>query len=989
MTFGGSNVQGANNRKVLLVGWDAADWKVIHELMDAGRMPAIKRMVETGTMGNIHTLRPILSPMLWTTIATGKRPWKHGIYGFSEPAADGKSVQPITNLSRKCKAVWNILNQHGKRSLVVGWWPSYPAEPINGVMVSDAFCKVPEKPGERWPLRPAGVWPHERLQELAEFRVHPQELSAEDIRPFVPDGEDIDQAEDARLASVMKVTAEAATVQGTATWLLEHEPWDFAAVYFDAIDHYCHGFMKYRAPQQAFVSDDDFRHYRHVVDTGYVYQDMMLGRLMELAGPDATVMLVSDHGFHPDHLRPQVLPAAPAGPASEHREHGIFAVCGPGIRRDAIVHGAGLLDVTPTLLALYGLPVAEDMDGRPLLDIFEHAPEVATIDSWENVPGEDGRHNPETVVTGEDARAAMEQLVALGYIDRPDADIGKAVRHTQRELDFNLAESYMDAGMFGDAAPLLAALYREYPLEFRFGIRLATCLRVLGRTEELALLIDSIESRWGAARGLARKKIREFMDSARERKAHWERLKALDADNPELPALARVDAGGKPILFEDEEKGVLRELRAIARGNPESLHYMAATVAMARGDFARALDLLEKAKLTQSNNPGFLYQVGNVYLELQRYGEAESAYQRGLEFDPLHSNCHLGRARAWLAQGRVDEAAIEARATIGLQYQFPVAHYVLGRALAKLGDAQGAIAALEIALQQNPNFPEAHRELARLSTRRGHADVAQRHRTAASALARANGAARRARAREAFPDFSVAELEALLPKVLEPANTDGFVRCLAQAKASDEAAPTTPPPEIVIVSGLPRSGTSMMMQMLAAAGFGIHTDQVRQADASNPKGYYEADAVKALGHCNNWLGQCDGKVLKVVAPLVPNLPQHARYKVIFMRRDMGAVLASQTDMLARLGEAGADLKPEQLGAVFRQQALAAINLLTLHGHAVLRVAYDEVVDDPAGTARKVAEFLGGGLDAAAMAAAVDPQLKRHAARSVAPVASPG
>lgn len=980
-TQGGSIVHQGSG-KVLLVGWDAADWKVIHELMDAGRMPNIKRLIETGTMGNIRTMRPILSPMLWTSIATGKRPHKHGIYGFSEPAADGKSVQPITNLSRKCKAVWNILNQHGKRSIVIGWWPSDPAEPIDGVMVSDAFCKVPHKPGDKWPLRPASVWPHERIKEFAEFRVHPLELTADDIRPFVPDGEDIDQKVDARLAGVMKVTAEAATVQAAATHLLEHEPWDFAAVYFDTIDHYCHGFMKFRAPKQAFVSDEDFRHYRHVVDTGYMYQDMMLGRLVELAGPEATVIVVSDHGFHTDHLRPQFLPAAPAGPASEHREHGIFVASGPGIKRDAIVHGAALLDVTPTILALYGLPVADDMDGRPLLDIFETPPIVARIDSWENVPGKDGRHAPGTVVSSEDTKAALEQLVALGYIDRPDGDAGKAVRQSQRELDFNLAEAYMDAGMFGDAAPLLDTLYRDYPLEFRFGIRLATCLQVLGRHDELAALIDSIETRWGEARKLARKKIREFMEQARERKAHWERLKALDEKDgaANLPALARVNGAGKPILFEDEELEVLRELRAIARGNPESLHYLAATVAMTRGDYAHALEMLEKAKLSRSTNPGFQYQLGNVYLELKRFDDAERAYRRGLEFDPLHTNCHLGCARVWLASGRVDEAAVEARATLGLQYQFPVAHFVLGRALRKLGDPKGAIAALEIALQQNPNFAEAHRELAGIHTRQGQADMAAQHRHAAQSLTRANAAARKARTQLAFADFSVDEIEAKLPAVLEPSNTESFVRCLAQARATDAPAPATPPPEIVIVSGLPRSGTSMMMQMLKAGGLAIHTDAARVADESNPKGYYEADRVKGLATRNDWLGECDGQVLKVVAPLVPNLPQHARYKVIFMRRGMDAVLASQTDMLKRLGEAGADLAPAQLGAVFGQQALSAITLLTLHEHPVLRIAYDDIVADPAATAREVAAFLGGDLDIAAMAAAVDPALKRHASR---------
>ena len=102
-------------------------------------MPNVRRLVENGCSGPIATLHPALSPMLWTSIATGKRPFQHGIHGFSEPTPDGRGVQPVTNLSRKSKALWNILHQNHLSSIVIGWWPSHPAEPINGVMVSDHF----------------------------------------------------------------------------------------------------------------------------------------------------------------------------------------------------------------------------------------------------------------------------------------------------------------------------------------------------------------------------------------------------------------------------------------------------------------------------------------------------------------------------------------------------------------------------------------------------------------------------------------------------------------------------------------------------------------------------------------------------------------------------------------------------------------------------------------------------------------------------------
>src|SRR5438477_5928489 len=126
-------------QRLLLVGWDAADWKVIHPLLAKGEMPNLAALIRDGVHGNLATIVPPLSPMLWTSIATGKRPFKHGIHGFAEPTQDGQGIQPVTNLSRKCKAIWNILNQHGLRSTVIGWWPSHPAEPLNGVTVSDHY----------------------------------------------------------------------------------------------------------------------------------------------------------------------------------------------------------------------------------------------------------------------------------------------------------------------------------------------------------------------------------------------------------------------------------------------------------------------------------------------------------------------------------------------------------------------------------------------------------------------------------------------------------------------------------------------------------------------------------------------------------------------------------------------------------------------------------------------------------------------------------
>src|SRR5215204_4653921 len=168
--------------RVLLIGWDAADWKVIQPLIDAGEMPNLARLMAAGVHGNLATLYPVLSPMLWTSIATGKRAYKHGIHGFTEPLPDGSGVRPISLLSRKTKALWNILNQTGHRSIVVGWWPSHPAEPLDGVMVSNLFPPPPGETDALSPLLPGTVHPPALNESLSELRVNPMELTGEFIR---------------------------------------------------------------------------------------------------------------------------------------------------------------------------------------------------------------------------------------------------------------------------------------------------------------------------------------------------------------------------------------------------------------------------------------------------------------------------------------------------------------------------------------------------------------------------------------------------------------------------------------------------------------------------------------------------------------------------------------------------------------------------------------------------------------------------------------
>ncbi|MDQ2868132.1 MAG: alkaline phosphatase family protein [Verrucomicrobiota bacterium] len=146
--------------RVLLVGWDSADWKIIQPLLDRGELPVLQRLIEGGVMGNLASLRPMISPMLWTSIATGKRPYRHGVCGFIEVDYEMNTVVPVSASTRKCRAVWDILHEAGLRTHVIGWFATHPAEPINGVCVSDRFASPAPHPGAPWPLTRGTVHPH-------------------------------------------------------------------------------------------------------------------------------------------------------------------------------------------------------------------------------------------------------------------------------------------------------------------------------------------------------------------------------------------------------------------------------------------------------------------------------------------------------------------------------------------------------------------------------------------------------------------------------------------------------------------------------------------------------------------------------------------------------------------------------------------------------------------------------------------------------------
>jgi len=183
---------------------------------------------------------------------------------------------------------------------------------------------------------------------------------------------------------------------------------------------------------------------------------------------------------------------------------------------------------------------------------------------------------------------------------------------------------------------------------------------------------------------------------------------------------------------------------------------------------------------------------------------------------------------------------------------------------------------------------------------------------------------------------------------------------------------------ITIVSGLPRSGTSMMMMMLQAGGMDVLTDNIRRADEDNPKGYYEFERVKEIEHDKTWLPLAEGKAVKMISALLQHLPDDHHYKVIFMRRKMEEILASQRQMLIRRGEDPDAVSDEKIAEVSRKHLQQVEDWLSEQPHMeVLYVHYNDVLNDPQGQAVRISNFLDRRVDPERMAQAVDKRLYRQ------------
>jgi predicted AlkP superfamily phosphohydrolase/phosphomutase len=403
-------------QKVLLIGVDAATWHVAEPMMERGELPNLKALCDRGVHGDLISLEPMVSPALWTTIATGTFPERHGVHGFTEADPVTQKQTPVSSNLRQRESLWTILTQRKRHVNVVGWYATWPAETIDGNIVTDHF--LPRHESAFWPVSAdeeeklgGRTYPRELLKELLPVVPTMQEVAKIDglDMKFKPDG----TPEQEKLARLFEPHRVDETRVRIAKYLMKKADWDLTMVFIWGVDPMSHLFWRFFEPwtwQGAPIPDDQMAANKDKIPGYYRKVDRYVGELVALAGPDAVTIIVSDHGFGPATGK-----TAEGMPLSgDHRKEGILVAAGDSIRKGARVDGASIVDVTPTILYLLGLPVGDDMDGRVIEALFDTPPPrpIERIASYER----GGKKKPEAPITSPIDEEIRDQLKALGYL---------------------------------------------------------------------------------------------------------------------------------------------------------------------------------------------------------------------------------------------------------------------------------------------------------------------------------------------------------------------------------------------------------------------------------------------------------------------------------------------------------------------------------------------------------------------------------------------
>ncbi len=596
------------------------DPEAVDLLMSEGQLPNFAKLRQEGAYGRFRSQKPLLSPVIWTTIATGHTPDRHGIGHFvAVDTATGEEL-PATSDMRRTKALWNIVSEAGQSVSVVGWWATWPPEEVNGQIVSDhtAYHFLFDEGFSGGPEAEPKTYPAELMETISTSLRRPDSLSLEELREFVDvTAEELAQpmnfADDLGHFKWALSTAKSYRQIGLDLW--RNEQPRLGMVYIEATDSTAHLFGHlFRSEGLAGELAEQQKRFGSAVESMYRYADRILGDFIEALDAQTTLVVLSDHGFLLGELHDDPSRTRDMRRVSErfHRDEGILYLFGNQVRPHSRLERPTLVDITPTILALLGIPIGADMTGRVLsegLDLTTRPTKIATYETGDASAGSGSDRDRTT------DKAVLERLEALGYLGGRESPKG----------DRNLAAIQFEAGRYEEAARIYQRLVESEPDNASLRTSLAGTLGAMGRYDEARLHLDA-----------ALEADPLNVEAYHNRAVVHERMNDPESALADYHSALRYGPS-----YEPSRKALIRLTGSATTGGPRTeiesrsaILAQQAGDAARRGDYPKARDLLAQAEAVA---PGFAmiyqYKSNVAYLMGDRTG-AIAALERGLELEP-------------------------------------------------------------------------------------------------------------------------------------------------------------------------------------------------------------------------------------------------------------------------------------------------------------------------------------------------------------------
>ncbi len=416
-----------------VIGLDGGTWDLLDPWIREGKLPNLAAIAERGCRAPLGSMKPSVSPVIWTTVATGLMPEEHGITFFLRTRG-GDSPRPVDSGMRTAPALWNMASRSGVDVAVIGWFVSWPAEALNGRIVSDRAHYGTGVEGRTFPagyladLKPPG--PDEVTEAMPRF------LTVDYDPKRIAAGRATDAAPDDRInflvfdRFVRAWTRDRFYLDAAHRLLDDGVPPELLLLYLRGTDDVQHGFWKFMQPEFfEGVTEEQVRDFGGTIENYWRWVDEELGVFVDRLPPDSALLLLSDHGAGPAVGEFAITKPDYMHLSGAHRDTGIIVAAGPGVKRGCKVEGATVKDIAPTVLAWMGMPVGRDMVGRVIDDMFEAGPAVAreagSVATWkrddtgDDAPGADSTDPGDTDSDETDPARddVLRHLRSLGYIN--------------------------------------------------------------------------------------------------------------------------------------------------------------------------------------------------------------------------------------------------------------------------------------------------------------------------------------------------------------------------------------------------------------------------------------------------------------------------------------------------------------------------------------------------------------------------------------------